>query len=291
MPPYPDDRHLTHVLHAPAKLNLGLHVLRRRADGFHDIDTVMLRVGWSDQLSLRLGKQGEGVTLTCSDPSLPTDGRNLVVRAAEALRSGREQPGAHFALDKRIPHGAGLGGGSSDAAAALRLLALAAPGAFSRPDLHAAAASVGSDVPFFLEAGAQRATGRGEILEPLQHADGQPYRMPFSVAIIMPDVIVPTAGAYGLVTPHDAGRADLAAVVLSNDLERWRRELANDFQTPIVSQHPEIRRELERLEHQGAGYAAMTGSGAAVFGLFGHPAAAQPAAEEAIARGLRAYWE
>ena len=266
-------------------------MLRRRPDGFHDIDTVMLRVGWSDQLSARFTENGDGVTLTCSDPSLPTDGRNLVVRAAEALRKRAEGPGIHFHLDKRVPHGAGLGGGSSDAATALTLLALANPGAFSSSDLYAAAASVGSDVPFFLEAGAQRATGRGEMLAPLQHPDGRPYRLPFSLALVMPDVAVPTAGAYSLVTPNSADRPDLAAVVCSDDLERWRRELVNDFQQPIGARHPEIGRELARMDHHGAGYAAMTGSGAAVFGVFERPEAARAACEEAVAEGLRAFWE
>ena len=299
--------HSLHTLLAPAKINLGLHVLRRRADGFHDIDTVMLRVGWSDRLSARYGEEGEGVTLTCSDPSLPTDGRNLAVQAAEALRARAELRldehqrlrGVHLHLDKRIPHGAGLGGGSSDAAAALRLLRMTgrgyekgrAGGGPTDEDLHAIAASIGSDVPFFLESEAQRAMGRGEMLAPLRHADGRAYRLPFSLVIVMPAVAVPTAGAYGLVTPDDRKRPDLTEVVLSNDLERWRRALVNDFQAPIAARHAEIRQALEMMTRYGAGYAAMTGSGAAVFGVFERPADARSAYEEAVGLALAAYWE
>ena len=296
MPTSPDSRP-AYALHAPAKLNFGLHVLRRRADGFHAIDTVMLRVGWSDRLSARYGEPGDGVTLTCSDASLPTDGGNLVVRAAEGYRSqlgeGLAKRNVHFHLDKRVPHGAGLGGGSSDAATALRLLHLLGDrvGDPAPEDLHRVAASVGSDVPFFLEAGPQRATGRGEVLEPLRHAGGAAYRLPFSLAIVMPDVAVPTAGAYGLVTPNDAGRPDLAEVVLSNDLERWRRELVNDFQAPIAARHAEIRQALQLMAGHGSGYAAMTGSGAAVFGVFERPEDARAACEEAVAGALPAYWE
>ena len=300
MPLHPDS-HLVHTLHAPAKINLGLHVLRRRADGFHAIDTVMLRVGWSDRLSAHYDDEGEGVTLTCSDPSLPTDGRNLVVRAAEAMRAwaephryGHQRPrGVHFHLDKRVPHGAGLGGGSSDAATALRLLPLLGDyvGDPAPEDLHRIAASVGSDVPFFLYPDVQRATGRGEVLAPLRYADGRAYRFPFSIAIVMPDVAVPTAGAYGLVTPNDDARPDLAEMVRSNDLERWRRELVNDFQAPIAARHAEIRQVLQMMETHGAGYAAMTGSGAAVFGVFERPGDARAACEEAVAGALPAYWE
>jgi 4-diphosphocytidyl-2-C-methyl-D-erythritol kinase len=299
MLPYPEN-HRVHTLYAPAKINLGLHVLRRRPDGFHDVDTVMLRVGWSDRLSARYGEEGDGVSLTCSDPSLPTDGRNLVVQAAEALRTWAaprlydyQRPrGVRFHLDKRVPHGAGLGGGSSDAAATLRLLRLMDSGGDATDaDLHVIAAELGSDVPFFLEAEAQRATGRGETLEPLRHADGAAYRLPFSLVVVMPAVSVPTAGAYGLVTPHDADRPDLAEAVLSNDLERWRRELVNDFQAPIAARHPEIRQVLSLMEGRGAGYAAMTGSGAAVFGVFDRPADARAAYEEAVSLALPAYWQ
>jgi 4-diphosphocytidyl-2-C-methyl-D-erythritol kinase len=271
---------------APAKINLGLHVLRRRADGYHDVDTVLLPIGWHDGLTL---EPAESFRFTCSDPSLPADARNLCVRAAHALarRAGVEPQGA-LHLEKHLPHGAGLGGGSSDAAHALRALAelwgLDLPAA----DLHAVAAGLGSDVPFFLHDAAMRATGRGELLEPL---GDKPYRLPFALAVVMPPVHVSTAEAYALVRPDATARPDLRRVVLSNDLDRWRRDLANDFEAPILGRYPEIREARERLLAAGAGYAALSGSGAAVFGVFEDEAAARQAAQAAEDQGLRAWWE
>ena len=266
---------------APAKVNLGLHVLRHRADGFHDVETVLLPIAWEDALSVA---PAVGFRFTCSDPSLPADERNLCVRAALALagHAGVEPHGA-LHLEKRVPHGAGLGGGSSDAAHTLRLLAehwrLDVPAA----DLHEIAAALGSDVPFFLHDGPMLATGRGEILEPLD------YALPYALAVVMPPVTVGTAEAYGLVRPDNRGRVDLAAVVRSNDLDRWRAALVNDFEAPILARHPEIADAKRMLEEAGAGYASLSGSGAAVFGVFEREDDAQAVASEAEVHGLRAW--
>lgn len=270
---------------APAKINLGLHVLRRRADGFHDIETVLLAIGWHDVLTV---EPADSFQFGCSDPTLPTDEGNLCVRAAYALaRQAGIEPHGALHLEKHVPHGAGLGGGSSDAAHTLRLLARAwdlDPGA---EVLHALAARLGSDVPFFLHDEAMLATGRGEALEPL---DSPSYRCPFALAVVMPPVRVGTAEAYGYVRPNDRGRPDLRAVVRSNDLERWRRELVNDFEVPMLARDPAIREAKQLLLGAGAGYAALSGSGAAVFGVFERADAAQAAAEEAHAAGLGAWW-
>lgn len=266
---------------APAKVNLGLHVLRRRPDGFHDVETVLLPIGWADEVRVA---PADAFRFTCSDPSLPTDERNLCVRAARALANwaGIEPHGA-LHLEKRVPHGAGLGGGSSDAAHTLRLLAEHWNLTPAPDDLHALAAGLGSDVPFFLHDGPMLATGRGELLEPLDYAH------PFVLTVVMPPVTVGTAEAYGLVQPDDRDRADLVALVRSNDLERWRLELVNDFEVPILARHPEIGRAKRLLEEAGAGYAALSGSGAAVFGVFEREDEARAAAEEAERRGLRVW--
>lgn len=267
---------------APAKLNLGLHVLRRRTDGFHDIETVMLAVGWADVVRARTA---DAWRFVCSDPALPGGEGNLCVRAARALAAwAGTEPRGELALEKRLPHGAGLGGGSSDAAATLRALAGLWGLDVPAEALRALAAGLGSDVPFFLGPRAALATGRGEVLTPLEG-----YRCPFWFAVVMPPVTVGTAGAYALVAPDDRRRPDLAAAVRSNDLDRWRRELSNDFEAPITAREPAIAAERHRLWAAGAGYAAMTGSGAAVFGVFEGEADARAAAEEARARG-RAAW-
>lgn len=258
---------------APAKLNLGLHVLRRRADGYHDLDTIFVPVAWHDTLTARPAAE---LALTCSDPRLPVDASNLVLRAAEALRraSGTEA-GAVLHLDKHLPFGAGLGGGSSDAAAALLLLCdlwnlRVAPGA-----LRELAASLGADVPFFLDARPARGTGRGDRLAPLD-ADAVPA---YPVVVAVPPVHVSTAEAYGLVAPRDADRPDLAAVVTSGDLDRWRRDLANDFEAPVVAAYPALGALRAALADAGAAYVSMSGSGSAFFGVFEGDAPALAAAE------------
>ncbi|WP_179299540.1 4-(cytidine 5'-diphospho)-2-C-methyl-D-erythritol kinase [Rubrivirga marina] len=263
---------------APAKVNLGLYVLRRRPDGYHDLSTVFLPLGWADRLS---GRRADELVLTTTDPGLPTDGSNLVVRAALALRQWAGNPalGAALHLEKRVPYGAGLGGGSSDAAAALRLLtglwSLDVPEA----DLHALALGLGSDVPFFLDGVPAYGTGRGEHLDPLLDPDGQPYRCPFWLVVAVPDIHVSTAEAFASITPDDGSRPDLAAAVVSNDLVRWRAEVTNDFQGPVEATHPEIRAAREALLDAGAGHAVLSGTGAAVVGVFEAEDTAVEAAE------------
>lgn len=272
---------------APAKLNLGLHVLRRRADGYHDLETVFLPIAWADVLE---AEPAPALALSTSDPALPADARNLVWRAAEALASHAGiVPAARLHLEKHVPYGAGLGGGSSDAAAALRLLAQLWKLDVTPRALHEIATALGADVPFFLGRAPALGEGIGERLTPLRRADGALYRCPFALCVAVPEVHVSTAEAYRLVAPHDRGRPDVAAVVLSDDLERWRRELTNDFQVPVEAAHPAIAAARRALAEAGAAYAAMSGSGAAVFGVFESDAAAAAAAEALGRAGLRTW--
>lgn len=273
---------------APAKINLGLHVLRRRPDGYHDVETVLLRLPWHDRLT---ATPAEAFAFTCSDAALPTDGGNLCVRAARALLAAAGAParGAALHLDKHLPYGAGLGGGSSDAAATLRLLNALWNLDVPEKRLYEIAAGLGADVSFFLGAPAALATARGDELVPLQGADGQPYRLPFPVVVVVPPVEVSTAAAYGLVTPRAEGRPDLAALVRSNDLGRWAAALRNDFQAPVEALHPAIRLAREALLDAGAGYAALSGSGSAVYGVFESDDLALAATEAARRAGHRVW--
>ncbi len=277
----------TGTRHAPAKINLGLHVLRRRADGYHDVETVLLRIPWHDRLTAR---PADGLTCTCSDPALPTDEGNLCVRAAHVLREafGTEQ-GAALHLDKHVPYGAGLGGGSSDAAATLRLLTDLWSLDASDDELHVLAAALGADVPFFLGPPAAYATGRGDALAPLRADGGTPYRLPFALVVVAPEEGMSTPEAYRMVTPRAEGRPDLRAVVCSNDLERWRAELTNDFEAPVLDAHASARGVKTMLLDAGAGYAALSGSGSAVFGVFEDDAQAEAAAEAARQSGHRTW--
>ena len=277
---------------APAKLNLGLRVLRRRPDGFHDLDTVFLPLGWADTVAAAPART---LSLACSDPALPTDGANLVVRAAEALAAwaaaqGRAVPGAALRLDKRVPYGAGLGSGSSDAAATLRLLAALWELDVPEPALAALALGLGSDVPFFLRGAPARARGQGERLTPLLGPDGAGWRCPFWLVVAVPPVHVPTGEAFARVVPDAAPRPDLAAAVVSGDLARWRAELANDFQGPVEAAFPGIAAPRRALLGAGAGYASLSGSGSAVFGAFAAEAEARAAAR-ALAASCRVWVE
>ncbi len=279
---------MVHQRTAPAKLNFGLHVLRKRADGYHDLETVFLRIPWSDAIT---AYPAETLTLECTDPALPTGPDNLCLKAALRLREAAGAAhGARLLLEKRLPWGSGLGGGSSDAACTLLLLRDMWLVRLSDVALHALAAGIGSDAPFFLRPGAAYAAGRGEVLSPLADPHtGEPYTCPYPLVVIVPPVRVATAEAYRLVTPKAEGRPDLRAVVQSNDLERWRRELVNDFEGPILTAYPAVRAARAMLLEGGAQYAALSGSGSAVYGVFEDEAAALGVAEAARAQGA-AVW-
>ncbi len=273
---------------AGAKINLGLHVLRKRADGFHDVETVFLRISWIDVLHVQ---RADELTMTCSDRALPTDGRNLVMKAARRLQECYQPAqGAHLHLEKRIPYGAGLGGGSSDAAATLRLLNEFWSLGLNDAQLARHALDIGSDVPFFLGPEAAHGTGRGERLDPLiDPQTDEPFRPSYPLVVAVPEIEVSTAEAYAMVTPQDQGRPDLREIVLSNDLLRWRRELANDFERPVLGAYPAVAELKTAMDSAGAGFSALTGTGAAVYGFFReHDAAA--AAAEAFRRSGHRTW-
>ena len=264
---------------APAKINLGLHVLRRRPDGYHDVATVLHRIDWADTIT---AQPADALSMTCSDPALPTDEANLCMQAARALAEACEgTAGAALHLEKRVPYGAGLGGGSSDAAATLRLLNRLWGLGLPTSALQDVARQIGADVPFFLEeAPAAYATGRGDDLTPLRD-EGGPYRLPYPVLVVVPSVEVATPEAYACVTPDDADRPRLPSLLRTNDLSRWRSALVNDFEAPIAERHAEIQAAREWLREAGAAYVSLSGSGGAVYGVF--PEAAQ--AEAVLARG------
>lgn len=275
---------------APCKVNLGLQILRKRDDGYHDIVSVLLHVPWHDVVAAQPAHIHH---FTCSDPLLPTDESNLCVRARLAFESVfGSSAGVHLHLDKRVPYGAGLGSGSSDAAAVLLLLADLAGIDRSDERLFRAAASVGSDVPFFLQDRPALVTGRGDVLTPVE------YEFPFALVIVTPDVSISTADAYVGVRPREvpagptsteAGSA-LLATVRTNDLALWRDELVNDFEPFVFSTFPQLERLKGSLYGLGAGYAALSGSGSAVFGVFKNEGGARGAAEALSARGLRGWW-
>ena len=264
---------------APAKINLGLHVLRQRPDGYHDVETILHRIDWADTIT---AAPADALSLTCSDPSLPTDRDNLCLQAAHRLATACDVPaGAELHLEKQVPYGAGLGSGSSDAAATLRLLARLWDVDPTSETLQEIGRTIGADVPFFLQdAPAAYATGRGDTLSPLSR-DGGPYRLPFSLLVAVPPVEVATPWAYNQVTPAETSRPDLRRLVLSNDLSRWEEALTNDFASPVTTAKPTVDAVRTALRETDAAYVSLSGSGSAVYGLFEKADAAR-AAQEAL---------
>lgn len=257
-------------VHAPAKINLDLRVLRRRPDGFHEVSTILQSVALHDTLSIA-GRRGT-LTVRSAAGAIPRDRDNLVWTAAAALwrglgRSG-DPDGAAVVIRKRVPAAAGLGGASSDAASALRALRLWWAPSTSPRLLYDVAARVGSDVPFFLRGGTVRAAGRGERLRRL------PVLQRYWVVLAVPAFGVSTADAYHW---WDVDGRQNPAAAAARARTGWRRDLArlrNDLDAPVARRHPEVRTLALRLRAEGALHAALTGSGSVVFGLFASRASA-----------------
>ncbi|MBV8516441.1 MAG: 4-(cytidine 5'-diphospho)-2-C-methyl-D-erythritol kinase [Acidobacteria bacterium] len=243
---------------AYAKINWSLRITGKRADGFHDLETLFQTISLHDTLTFR---ESDCLTLTCDDPSIPTDETNLVLRAARALGA----PPVAIELQKRIPAGGGLGGGSSNAAATLvtlsRMFGIDA-------DLESLALSLGSDVPFFLVGGTAYATGRGEVLTPVAPlAD-----TPLPLLLLLPDERVLTRDAFARITRYSEpiGRDDHASFA----------DFTNDFEEPVFALLPRLRALKTRLLDAGATWAQMSGSGSTMVGAF----ADANARDEAAAR-------
>ena len=269
---------------APAKINLGLHVLRKRPDGYHDIETVFYRVGWADAIQI---EPAQGLTMTCSDPMLPVDEGNLCIRAAKALQAhSGTSLGAQIHLEKHIPYGAGLGGGSSDAATVLRVLDTMWDLNIPRQDLFDIASTLGADVPFFLGEPLALGTGIGTTLAALNCPGSKHFEKtlwPF--LIVVPRVHVATAAAYAGIHPCASDRPDLVPLVCSGDMIQWKRHLRNDFEASVFEAYPVIRTVRDQMYAFGAGYATMSGSGAACVGFFEETKQADQAAEAAVMAG------
>lgn len=264
-----------------AKINLTLRVGALRPDGFHDVRTLLQSIGISDTLTVS-ARRGP-FALDCRAPGVPTDETNLVWRAARALWTAAGRDGeprdAHVRLDKAIPHGAGLGGGSADAAAALTALTLVWELKQSRKELHRIAATIGADVPFFLMGGTALGSGKGDELYPVDDVAR------LGVVIVKPSFGVSTAEAYRWVDEDRAAGKPASVVDRSREVHvGWETDplvVCNDMEAPVARRHPEILEIIEACYREGAQVAAMTGSGSAVFALFSESVAPR------AARGLQ----
>jgi 4-diphosphocytidyl-2-C-methyl-D-erythritol kinase len=243
----------------PCKINLGLRILRKRSDGYHDIETCFFPIGWTDVLEIIPASETKfnqtGIAIA-GDANA-----NIVYKAYELMKRDFNIGPVEIHLHKIIPHGAGLGGGSSDAAHALKLLNTIFQLNLSLEQLKKYALMLGSDCPFFLETKPMLGTGRGEILEPFSVDLSGKY-----LTLIKPDVHVSTAEAYRDVVPEtpSVSLRDL----LKSPLNSWRELIINDFEKSVFLRYPEIKQIKDFLYDEGAVYACMSGSGSTVYGIF-----------------------
>ena len=267
------------ILSVPAfaKINWSLRVLGKRDDGYHEIDTVLQTISLHDTITLE-ATNDDVIRLWCDDRSIPVDKTNLVGRAAAALRERYSiRRGARIRLEKRIPAEAGLGGGSSDAAATLIALAFLWEIEMSADDLVQIAEGLGSDVPFFLCGGTAGATGRGSVVEPLEDSPQK------HLLVIKPNASISTAKAYSTLNRAALTSSDSKPILFRSQASNSSASidlnaLHNDFEPVVFQLEPEIERAKVALLKSGARAAMLSGSGSAVFGIFEN----QDAQERAI---------
>lgn len=245
-----------------AKINIGLRITARRQDGYHDIQTVFYPVGLCDLLEfvvMPAASDGDRLTVTGMDAGEP--GENLIMTVLGALRTMHRIPFLDIHLHKIIPPGAGLGGGSSDAAFFLKMLNRFFKLGLTNEELRKLALSAGSDAPFFIDNLPAYAEGRGERLTYLP-----PLPSGFHLVIIFPGIKISTREAYMKCTP--VMREPLLPVYYREDIARWKELIVNDFEDIVFEMHPQLREIKEKLYGSGAMFSSLSGSGSAIYGIF-----------------------
>lgn len=248
-----------------AKINLGLNVIRRRTDGFHEIESVLVPIPLYDALEVIVDKESSDGALRYTRSGLAIDGHidaDLCKRAVLLVAREFKLPGLRMHLHKNIPMGAGLGGGSSDAAHVLKVLNELLHLGLGQDQLQVLAAELGSDAPFFMERTACLAEGRGEILRPVPLDLKGLY-----LHLVHPGIHVSTAEAFKNTSPTHTHN-DTAVKLRTEPMERWQQIITNSMERSVFAAHPAIGAMKERMLRAGASYAAMSGSGSSVYGLF-----------------------
>jgi 4-diphosphocytidyl-2-C-methyl-D-erythritol kinase len=243
---------------APAKINLSLKILSRREDGFHEIETLIAPVSLCDEINIQRKKGGQGIDFHCDDPSVPRAEDNLVVRAAKSFVAAMKMTSAvSIDLKKKIPHGAGLGGGSSDAATTLLALNRLFETNLTREELAKLGSDVGSDVPFFIFESTATCRGRGELVTPAQ----LPEQLP--ILLLKPDFVVATAWAYS--RWHDS--REIPGVTYAAQ-EFAGQTFVNDLERPVFEKFVFLAQlKMWLLKQPEVGAALMSGSGSTVFAV------------------------
>jgi len=259
----------------PAKINLGLHIHKKRDDGFHELETLFQMVAWFDEVEMQ--KTAQDVELVCDTPGIPTDETNLVVKAARLLqnRFPDKCSGVKIKLKKNIPSGAGLGGGSGNAAGVLLALNLLWNLKLPRSELIAMSSELGSDVPFFLMSPCAIGSGKGEILQPVESP------LSFYILMIYPGFPIATPWVYGnlklKLTKAANNISILTNFILRSEFARLGAALYNDLEPVVFKRYPEILQIKNELLNSGAAGALLSGSGSTVFGIFDNPEIAKKA--------------
>lgn len=252
------------IVRPNAKINIGLNIVEKRADGFHNLESLMVPFGLTDELKLTENKRHGAKKFELVIDGLAVDGSldtNLVSRAYHLINTDYSLPPVRVVLKKQIPLGAGLGGGSADGAFTITALNKMFDLKLSVDAMQRYAAMLGSDCALFVQNKPAFATSRGEILKPVDiNLKG------YSIVIVKPNVHVNTAQAYKLLTPHrpETPITDL----LDKKPEEWRGKMVNDFEAPIFEMFPVLSTIKTAMYNAGAAYASMSGSGSAIYGLF-----------------------
>lgn len=245
-----------------AKINLGLNILEKRPDGYHNLETIFYPLQLHDALEFQTAQNLHLEVSGASVPGLPED--NLVMKAYHLLKKDFQRiPDLHIHLLKHIPTGAGLGGGSSDASHLLLMLNEAFQLDLNQETLMAYALQLGSDCPFFILNRPCFAESRGEILQPI-HLDLSSY---FFV-LVKPELAVSTAWAFSQITPSKPSNS--LSKLIQEPISDWKEALKNDFEAPVFAAHPFLSQIKQSLYDAGAVYSAMSGSGSTIYGLYHH---------------------
>jgi 4-diphosphocytidyl-2-C-methyl-D-erythritol kinase len=250
----------TIILNSISKINIGLNILRKREDGYHDLETIFYPVKLCDTISF---KKSSSFRFHTSSEILKNDNSNLVIRAKDKIQNiTGEKINAEITLAKYIPFGGGLGGGSSNAATTLKGLNMLYNFNLSEDILKKAALELGSDVPFFLNSVPCYATSRGEELKEIQ------LRFPHPILIVNPNLHVSTKWAFENIIPKVPEKSLYNLISEYTDIADLRRMINNDFEDVVFSHYPEIKKVKEDLYAYGAVFALMSGSGSTVYGIF-----------------------
>lgn len=246
-----------------AKINLGLRIISKRSDGYHHIETIFYPVGLSDALEYVVsGPSAKDDELVVTGLNIKTKAEdNLVIKAVRKLRERFPVPFLKIHLHKTIPSGAGLGGGSSDAASFLKVLARCFGAGITETELRNLALGLGSDCPFFIDPVPSLATGRGEILKPVR-----PFLAGYYIVLLNPGISISTPDAYLNCKP--AHPKESLKILMLKDPGDWKKTIKNDFEEYVFALHPQIGELKKSLYRSEAVYSSMSGSGSTVYGIF-----------------------